>query len=139
VFKEFPRHATKPLSDSGRLFPLERCELARRSQRRKKADSREAGAEALSKSNAKGNNCKYSPTGEVWKDFFDWKECRNYKYRKQKIDYMHANPCRGKWNLADDITVYMHSSARFYLTGEHAVYPVTSYLELDDIDLTTSR
>jgi hypothetical protein len=73
---------------------------------------------------------------EVWEDSFDWKECRTHKYMRQKLDYMHANPCRGKWNLAPSPSEYDHSSARFYICGEHAAYPVTSYLELDDIDLT---
>lgn len=66
---------------------------------------------------------------EVWEDSFDWKECRTHKFMKQKIDYIHDNPCRGKWNLVNDITSYEHSSARFYLTGEQAAYPVTNYLE----------
>ena len=55
---------------------------------------------------------------------------------KQKIDYMHDNPCRGKWNLVVDVTAYEHSSARFYLCGEHAAYTVMNFMELDDIDLT---
>ena len=73
---------------------------------------------------------------EVWEDSFDWKECRTHKYMQQKLDYMHMNPCRGKWNLAAAPADYEHSSARFYICGEHAAYPVVSYLELDDIDLT---
>jgi REP element-mobilizing transposase RayT len=73
---------------------------------------------------------------EIWEDSFDWKECRTHKYISQKLDYMHQNPCRGKWNLAVSPAGYEHSSARFYTCGEHAAYPVTSYLELDDIDLT---
>ncbi len=73
---------------------------------------------------------------EVWEDSFDWKECRTHKFMKQKLDYMHNNPCRGKWNLVKDITEYIHSSARFYLCEEQDAYPVTNYFELDDIDLT---
>ncbi|MGZ8511423.1 MAG: hypothetical protein ACXWWA_13635 [Chitinophagaceae bacterium] len=73
---------------------------------------------------------------EVWEDSFDWKECQTHKFMKQKIDYMHDNPCRGKWNLVSDVTGYKHSSARFYLCEEQGVYPVMNFLELDDIDLT---
>ena len=69
---------------------------------------------------------------EVWEDSFDWKECWSHKFMKQKLDYMHENPCRGKWNLAPSPAEYEHSSARFYICGEHAAYPVTSYLELND-------
>ena len=73
---------------------------------------------------------------EVWEDSFDWKECRTSKFMKQKLDYMHDNPCRGKWNLVADVTKYKHSSAKFYLSGEQGVYPIMNYLELEDIDLT---
>lgn len=51
---------------------------------------------------------------------------------------MHDSPCRGKWNLVADVTTYEHSSARFYLCGEHAAYTVMNFLELDDNDLTKS-
>lgn len=56
--------------------------------------------------------------------------------RNKKVDYMHANPCCGKWNLVTDVTAYMPSSARFYLCGEQGIYPAMSYIELDDIDST---
>jgi REP element-mobilizing transposase RayT len=78
---------------------------------------------------------------EVWEDSFvpiaiGRKECRTHKYMKQKLDYMHENPVRGKWNLAATAADYEHSSARFYIYGEHSIYPVKNFLELDDIDLT---
>jgi REP element-mobilizing transposase RayT len=73
---------------------------------------------------------------EIWEDSFDWKECRTHKYMQQKLDYMHSNPCRGKWSLAISPSEYEHSSARFYICGEHAAYSVMNFLELDDIDLT---
>ena len=76
---------------------------------------------------------------EVWEDSFDWKECYNQDMIVQKLDYIHNNPCAGKWNLVDEPSKYIHSSAKFYLTGEQGVYPVTSYMELDDIDLSTRR
>lgn len=31
---------------------------------------------------------------------------------------------------------YLHSSAKFYFTGEQGIYPVTNSGELNDIDLT---
>ena len=34
---------------------------------------------------------------------------------------------------------YEYSSAKFYLTGEHGIYPITSFMELRDIDLTKLR
>ena|SRR5688572_3081504 len=83
------------------------------------------------------NDRKRHKIHEVWEDSFDWKECKSHEYIKQKLDYMHENPCRGKWNLAASPVDYEHSSARFYISGQHAGYPVTHYLELEDIDLTS--
>ncbi len=45
---------------------------------------------------------------EVWEDSFDWKECRNQVFIDQKLDYMHNNPCAGKWNLAQCPADYLH-------------------------------
>ncbi len=73
---------------------------------------------------------------EVWEDSFDWKECYSTEFINQKLDYMHNNPCRGKWQLVKSPVDYEHSSARFYQTGIHAAYPVTNYMELEDINLT---
>jgi hypothetical protein len=38
--------------------------------------------------------------------------------------------------LAKSPIDYVHSSAKFYLTGSQGVYEVTSYADLADIDLT---
>ena len=73
---------------------------------------------------------------EVWEDSFDWKECRTNEYMRQKLDYMHDNPCKGKWDLAQAPIDYEHSSAKFYITGEQSLYHVTNYCELADIDLS---
>jgi REP element-mobilizing transposase RayT len=73
---------------------------------------------------------------EVWDDSFDWKDCRSDDFIKQKLVYIHNNPCKGKWNLAACPEQYKHSSAHFYLTGEQGYYPVTNYMELKDMDLS---
>ena len=36
---------------------------------------------------------------------------------RQKLEYMHANPVKGKWKLSKDDVSYYYSSARFYETG----------------------
>ena len=73
---------------------------------------------------------------EVFEPSFDWKECYGDEFIDQKLDYMHDNPCRGEWNLAASPMDFVHSSAKFYLTGEQGRYLVTSYTELKDVDLT---
>ena len=73
---------------------------------------------------------------EVWEDSFDWKECTSNAFINQKLNYMHDNPCKGTWDLAVSPADYPHSSARFYICGEQASYPVINAGELEDIDLT---
>ena len=73
---------------------------------------------------------------EVYEDSFDIKECLTQKFIKQKLDYIHNNPCSGKWMLAECPENYVHSSAKFYTTGEQGIYPITHVQELMDIDLT---
>ncbi len=71
------------------------------------------------------NNKKH----EVWKLSFDWKLCNSKAFIKQKLNYMHDNPCSGKWNLSDSPVEYVHSSAKYYLTGEDGFYIVTDVEE----------
>lgn len=73
---------------------------------------------------------------QVFQPSFDCKECINEHFIKQKLAYMHNNPCTGKWQLAVSPEQYQHSSALFYITGDQGVYPVTSYSIIQDIDLT---
>ncbi len=69
---------------------------------------------------------------------FDWKECRTEKFIQQKLNYIHWNPCKGN-KLVELPEQYVHSSAKFYIEGEQGIYPVTSLMELRDIDLTNSQ
>ena len=71
---------------------------------------------------------------EVFEPSFDWKECRTEKFLVQKLSYIHNNPRVAR--LCRQPEEYLHSSAKFYITGENGVYPVTSFMELQDIDLT---
>jgi REP element-mobilizing transposase RayT len=71
---------------------------------------------------------------DVWIESFDWKDCRSNEFTWQKLNYMHNNPCVGKWHLAANPLEYMHSSAKLYLTGEQGIYPVTNFMEMEDVD-----
>ncbi|QEC67894.1 hypothetical protein FRZ67_11505 [Panacibacter ginsenosidivorans] len=73
---------------------------------------------------------------EVFEPSFDKKECYTTDFILQKLDYIHLNPCRYKIPLADKPEDYLHSSAKYYLTGEQGIYTVTHYAALQDIDLT---
>jgi hypothetical protein len=73
---------------------------------------------------------------EVFEPSFEWKECETEEFIEQKLNYIHNNPCTGKWNLARNPWEYPHSSAQFYFTGKQGVYEVLRYQNLNDIDLT---
>ncbi|MGC4034776.1 MAG: hypothetical protein QM764_02370 [Chitinophagaceae bacterium] len=54
---------------------------------------------------------------KVFEDSFDAKECSSKEFTYQKLNYIHFNPVRGKWNLIPDYTMYEHSSASLYENG----------------------
>ena len=76
------------------------------------------------------NNKKH----HVWQPSFDWKYCESTYFSEQKLDYIHDNPCSGKWNLSDSPAGYCHSSAKYYLDGIQAAYPVTNIMEMEDVE-----
>jgi len=74
------------------------------------------------------NNKKH----KVFETSFDWKCCDSEKFMEQKLNYLHSNPCKGKWHLAKTPIDYWHSSAKFYLTGLQGVFIVKHYKSLAD-------
>ena len=76
---------------------------------------------------------------QVFMASFDCKECRSDKFLLQKLNYIHANPCRGKWNLAEIQEDYPHSSAGFYATGQNALYKQLSNFKALNDDLSVGR
>ena len=60
------------------------------------------------------NEIKKGKKHQVFRLSFDARKCFNEKMLTQKLDYIHHNPVRGKYNLVDDFTDYQHSSAAFY-------------------------
>lgn len=75
------------------------------------------------------NEAKKGKQHQVFEQSFDCKECFSEKFILQKIKYMHENPLKGKWKLAETEIDYPHSSARFYESGAHSAYAVTPYTE----------
>ncbi len=73
---------------------------------------------------------------QVFQPSFDWKECSTEFFINQKLDYIHENPCKGEPPLVQSPQDYQHSSAKAYINNEHVHIKITTYLELDDIDLT---
>ncbi|OEJ99841.1 transposase [Roseivirga misakiensis] len=48
---------------------------------------------------------------------------------EQKLNYIHANPVSGKWNLADDFVQYQYSSASFYEDNDNKFSFLRHYME----------
>jgi REP element-mobilizing transposase RayT len=71
---------------------------------------------------------------EVFEESFDWKECISDDFIQQKLDYIHNNPCSGKWKLVENPSDYLYSSAAFYILDRENKY-VTSFMMMHDIDL----
>lgn len=81
---------------------------------------------SILKNNVEANRKANNKLHEVWKLSFDWKYCNSPAFVEQKLNYMHDNPCKGKWNLCSSPIDYIHSSAKYYLAGEDGFYIVTS-------------
>ncbi len=67
---------------------------------------------------------------KVFEPSFDCKKCEGFDFLTQKLDYMHANPVSGKWELVKESIDYLHSSNNFYETGKNGIYKITHYMDL---------
>ena len=90
-------------------------------------------------SHVNATNKKRGKLHEVFEPSFDCKPCYSISFIEQKLNYIHANPCRGKWHLVENPSDYKHSSARFYYQGEHSLYEVMNFGNVLDMDLTRPK
>jgi putative transposase len=79
--------------------------------------------EFLKKLKAHGKSSQYevnlaNKKHEIWQRDALGIEIYSHSVAHQKLDYIHRNPIKGKWNLAEDALSYKYSSCRFYETGE---------------------
>ncbi len=65
----------------------------------------------------------------VFQPSFDVKALVSEHFIIQKLNYIHTNPVRGKWNLTDDYRKYAFSSAGFYELDNFDGYKITHYAE----------
>ena len=66
----------------------------------------------------------------VFEESFDAKPIYTEHFLDQKIDYIHHNPVRGKWQLVSDYTLYQHSSASFYKMGKSCFFQPVHFRDL---------
>ena len=67
---------------------------------------------------------------KCFEESFDAKAIFSDKFLQQKINYIHYNPVKGKWNLAEDYIEYEHSSASFYELGKVKLFRPLHYGDL---------
>lgn len=65
------------------------------------------------------NNAKY----KVFTDRYDSLLIQSEKFFFEKLNYIHNNPCQGKWSLVDNPEDYIYSSASNYIL-DRGFYPV---------------
>jgi len=78
-------------------------------------------------------NCLFAVAAELRDNF--WKVPKVSEVFLKKNDCIHANPCKEARVGMKVPEEYVHSSARYYYTGIQGIYPVITYMELQDIDL----
>lgn len=67
---------------------------------------------------------------KIFEPSFDAKAILNLYFLNQKINYIHGNPVKGKWNLCNEYIEYVHSSAAFYENGiQHSSIQIVDYRE----------
>jgi putative transposase len=61
---------------------------------------------------------------KAWEEGYDARDIFSPKFLRQKMTYVHNNPCQPHWNLVERPEDYVWSSARFYLLEEPAIIPL---------------
>lgn len=67
---------------------------------------------------------------QVWKRDSISIDLYSDRFFKQKLEYIHANPCQPKWNLVPGPFEYKYSSASFYETGSDEHELLTHYSDI---------
>ena len=76
---------------------------------------------------------------QVFEESYDAKDCFSDKFVDQKLNYIHRNPVKGKWNLASDFLEYRYSSARFYDLNEiDKRVHLTHYQDIGTLNIVSS-
>jgi len=71
-------------------------------------------------------NSKVKPKAihKVFEPRYDSLQIQSRKFFVQKLNYIHNNPCRGRWRLVSCPEKYEYSSASNYVLG-YGIFPVT--------------
>jgi REP element-mobilizing transposase RayT len=67
---------------------------------------------------------------KVWEDGYNAKNVFSPEFLRQKLEYLHYNPCQPQWSLVKNPADYIWSSARFYYTDQPSIIPVEDVRQL---------
>ncbi|MBU0511517.1 MAG: transposase [Chloroflexi bacterium] len=73
---------------------------------------------------------KHKQRYAVWESEYQAKNIFSSAFLQEKLEYTHNNPLQPHWRLAETPEEYIWSSARFYLTEERALIPLSDAREL---------
>lgn len=66
---------------------------------------------------------------KVWEDGYDARDIFSIEFLRQKMNYIHQNPCQPQWKLVDSPEKYLWSTAAFYLDGKPCIIPIDDVRE----------
>ena len=66
----------------------------------------------------------------VWENEYQAKNIYSPAFLREKLDYIHNNPCQPHWELAKQPEAYIWSSAGYYLAGRRPLIPLSDAREL---------
>lgn len=67
---------------------------------------------------------------KVWEKGYDARDVFSIEFLRQKVTYIHNNPCQPQWQLVERPELYPWSSARYYLLGQPAIIALDDVSEL---------
>jgi len=108
VIREFKKHTSKQII------------------RQYQAEENQAALSFLEQAASQIKGQKY----KVWEEGYDARDIFSPDFLRQKVEYVHNNPCQPHWRLVERPEDYPWSSARFYLLNEPAIIAVDDVRDL---------
>ena len=63
-------------------------------------------------------------TYQIWQTTHSPKQIESFPFFRQKLEYIHFNPCTERWNLCEYPEDYLYSSAKDYLLNAFGILPI---------------
>lgn len=66
---------------------------------------------------------------QIWRNSHAIKQIESYQFFKQKLEYIHNNPCSEQWQLCNSPKDYPYSSAGDYIMNQPGILKIERVLE----------